>query len=52
MSAAFDDDRRLLLVRGFSADDNCPSPPRQRCFQAVIEAGERFPVFRGGCAVH
>ncbi|MFD7898461.1 DUF1684 domain-containing protein [Streptomyces sp. NPDC059743] len=37
---------------GFSAQYNCPLPPRQNRLHLPVEAGEKVPVFRGGYAVN
>ena len=37
---------------GFSIHYNCPMPPEQNRFSFAIEAGEKFPVFTEGYALH
>ena len=37
---------------GFSVHFNCPLPPARNRIRTAIEAGERFPSFRDGYAIH
>ncbi|MFJ5113358.1 DUF1684 domain-containing protein [Streptomyces sp. NPDC088551] len=37
---------------GFSAQYNCPLPPRQNRLHLPVEAGEKLPVFRDGYTVN
>ncbi|SHM59858.1 DUF1684 domain-containing protein [Cryptosporangium aurantiacum] len=45
-----DFNRAFVPPCGFSAEYNCPMPPRQNRLAGRIEAGEKLPVFRGGFA--
>ncbi|MFC4029866.1 DUF1684 domain-containing protein [Streptomyces polygonati] len=47
-----DFNRAFVPPCGFSAQYNCPLPPRQNRFHLPVEAGEKLPVFRDGYAVH
>ncbi|WP_127353943.1 DUF1684 domain-containing protein [Actinacidiphila soli] len=47
-----DFNRSFVPPCGFSAQYNCPLPPRQNRFHLPVEAGEKLPVFRDGYAVH
>ena len=47
-----DFNRAFVPPCGFSAEYNCPMPPRQNRFPVRIEAGEKRPVFRDGYAPH
>ncbi|MYS21673.1 hypothetical protein GA0115240_13442 [Streptomyces sp. DvalAA-14] len=43
-----DFNRAFVPPCGFSAQYNCPMPPRQNRFHLPVEAGEKLPVFRDG----
>ncbi|MFG1924321.1 DUF1684 domain-containing protein [Cryptosporangium sp. NPDC048952] len=47
-----DFNRAFVPPCGFSAEYNCPMPPRQNRFPGRIEAGEKRPVFRTGFSIH
>ncbi|MFF3748896.1 DUF1684 domain-containing protein [Streptomyces sp. NPDC002018] len=47
-----DFNRAFVPPCGFSAQYNCPLPPRQNRLHLPVEAGEKVPVFRGGYAVN
>ncbi|MGA5701489.1 DUF1684 domain-containing protein [Peterkaempfera bronchialis] len=47
-----DFNRSFVPPCGFSAQYNCPLPPRQNRFHLPVEAGEKLPVFRDGFAAH
>ncbi|WP_405984383.1 DUF1684 domain-containing protein [Streptomyces sp. NBC_00872] len=47
-----DFNRAFVPPCGFSAQYNCPLPPRQNRLNLPVEAGEKIPVFRGGYTVH
>jgi uncharacterized protein (DUF1684 family) len=47
-----DFNRAFVPPCGFSAEYNCPMPPRQNRFPGRLEAGEKLPVFRDGFAPH
>jgi uncharacterized protein (DUF1684 family) len=43
-----DFNRAFVPPCGFSAQYNCPMPPRQNRFHLPVEAGEKLPVFHDG----
>ncbi|QXE34058.1 DUF1684 domain-containing protein [Streptomyces sp. GMY02] len=43
-----DFNRAFVPPCGFSAQYNCPLPPRQNRLHLPVHAGEKVPVFRGG----
>ncbi|MFJ2440738.1 MULTISPECIES: DUF1684 domain-containing protein [unclassified Streptomyces] len=51
-TVVLDFNRAFVPPCGFSAQYNCPLPPRQNRIHLPVLAGERLPVFDGGYAVH
>ncbi|WP_329064752.1 DUF1684 domain-containing protein [Streptomyces sp. NBC_01429] len=51
-TVVLDFNRAFVPPCGFSAQYNCPLPPRQNRIHLPVEAGEKLPVFHGGYAVH
>ncbi|AXG79623.1 DUF1684 domain-containing protein [Streptomyces paludis] len=51
-TVVLDFNRAFVPPCGFSAQYNCPLPPRQNRIHVPVEAGEKVPVFRGGYTVH
>ncbi|MEV7866222.1 DUF1684 domain-containing protein [Streptomyces sp. NPDC088124] len=51
-TVVLDFNRAFVPPCGFSAQYNCPLPPRQNRLHLPVEAGEKNPVFRDGYTVH
>jgi len=51
-TVVLDFNRAFVPPCGFSAQYNCPLPPRQNRFHLPVEAGEMQAVFRDGYSVH
>ncbi|WP_055589429.1 DUF1684 domain-containing protein [Peterkaempfera griseoplana] len=51
-TVVLDFNRAFVPPCGFSAQYNCPMPPRQNRLHLPVEAGEKQPVLRDGHSVH